>query len=193
MEEKFFQELKKYLLNEQGEQLKMFIPYYETIVQAKDDIKELIDDAEKYYIEFRYEKDKYDGYTDGEIKVHFYEKDPNSDYGWQSAIDHYYKIELRLDDRMWGYCQCTPQDEGYNPKYDCCGDGCDWTAPQINVTKITGLSYHAFNGEQRELWELERNWNEEKIDHEEELRKAHLERIERQIRDLEEQRKQYIK
>jgi hypothetical protein len=193
MKGNFFEQFKNYLLKHHSDNLKTFIPYYETMLQAKDNIHDLLDDTEKYHLYIEYEEDKYDGYTDGELLFNFYSEDPNEDYGWESRTDHYYKMELRNDERHWGYCQCEPVHIGYNPIYNCCGNGCDWTAPQIHITKIESITYHAFEGVQRDMWELERQWMDSKVDYEEEKRLAHLKRLEEQIKSLEEEKQRYIK
>lgn len=189
MKGNFFEQFKTYLLNHHKEGLHEFIPYFETLLQVKNGVQELLDDAAKYYLEIRYEEDDTGGYTDGYFEFHFYTKDPSEDYGWQSSINHYYKMELLLDDRMWGYCDCEPSHIGYNPIYRCCGNGCDWTAPKVSIQKISSIVYHAFDGVQRDMWELESKWKEDTVDHEEELRKKRLEQLSQHIKELEEEKK----
>jgi hypothetical protein len=190
MKGSFFEQFKKYLLNEHKDQLEMFIPYFETTLQVKDKLSEILEDAEKYYMEIRYENDKQDGYTNGELEFHFFTKNPDEDYAWDSSIGHYYKMELLEDPRHWGYCDCDPKMELYDPIHNCCGNGCDWYAPRIDISKISEVAYHSFDGVERDLWQLERKWKDDKTDYEEEMRKARLKRIEDEIRRLEEEKTQ---
>jgi hypothetical protein len=119
-----------------------------------------------------YEDDKYDGYTNGEIRIHIIKSEP---------VDYCYCIEFLYDERYWGYCQCTPDDEGYNSKHKCCGNGCDWIAPAFSITKETFLGDYKWEGYEKDYWEYEekfhqdkKNKNEEVERHKREQEKQHL-------------------
>lgn len=184
----FFGQFKSYLLSHHKDELTGFIQYYETLVQAKDKIEDLINDSEKYYMDIRYQEDKTDGYSDGSFEFHFYEKPLSADYGWQSHLGYHYEMDLGYDERYWGYCECSPEMEGYNPVHKCCGNGCDWTAPRIEIRKISDIALHAFDGVERDIWELEKNWGKHTENHEEELRKQRLKQLEDQIKELEKEK-----
>ncbi|MFS0643805.1 hypothetical protein [Siminovitchia sp. 179-K 8D1 HS] len=184
MKGNFFEGFKEYLLSRHKDNIKTFIPYYETLKQIEVSLKELIDDTEKYHWDIDYDADKTGGYTNGIFTVNLYNEDPSNDYGWQSILDHEYKIDLLTDERYWGYCVCTPEMKGYDPVHRCCGDGCDWIAPSIYVTKIRKVASHSFDGVERDMWKLEREWIKEGIDHDEELKKRRLQEIEEELERL---------
>lgn len=189
MKENFFEQLKQYILDEHKDGLGKFIPYYETLKQHEEKLKPILDDCEKYYFEFYYHPDEDGGYSEGYFSLSLYKKDPSSDSGWQSSLDYMYIIKLQNQDRMTGYCECFPEHEGYNSFHDCTGMGCDWYAPSISITKVYGVVDFSFDGYQRDLWELEEKWIENKEDHNEKLRLQQIEYIKQQMEELEEQLK----
>lgn len=190
MEDKFFRALKEFLLREYKDDLLTFVGYYETLLQHKDKLQPLFDDLEKWKFDIRYENDNSEGYTDGKFEVHLYQTDPhnNGDGFYDEYASYHYEIELLDDQRMRSYCQCTPEDEGYNPKYDCCGEGCDWYAPSFRLTKIDTMLHQSFNGDAKDLWKLEEQWDEYLIRYKEKQKQLQLEEIEERIRDLEAQK-----
>ena len=177
----FFEDLKKYLINEEYEHLPKLIPYYETLLIHKNKLKEILADYEQYHMDLQYiENDEHDYYTEGTIDIYFYHNNV--------SVDYHYEIELSHRDEMQGYCQCTPEDEGYNEEHTCCGYGCDYYFPEVYIKKVTGIASAYFEGYANELWELEKKWDKYLSDHHEEKKKVELERIEERIRELEEKR-----
>ena len=69
-----------------------------------------------------------------------------------------YKIEFGKDDRSWGYCTCTNEDQDYREDKDCCGHGCDWTAPTISIKKIISLGNNGWTGDEHDYWDFEDNF-----------------------------------
>lgn len=107
--------------------------------------------------------------------------------------DYDYYFVLDKDEEYLGYCTCSPNDKGYNPKYDCCGISCDWERPFILVFKIHKLGLRIeFEGLQKDMWsvieEYEENADNSKIIKE---IKEELEEIEAKIEVLED-RKSYL-
>ncbi|MGG2091344.1 hypothetical protein AB1283_01080 [Bacillus sp. S13(2024)] len=191
MKKGFFEELKDYLLVKKNE-LHEYIGYYETLLQNKDELKPLIDDCDKYFFEIRYDEDDTDGYTNGKFIVYLYEKDLLEDHGWQSYLEHHYEITLNYDERYWGYCECTSDMMGYNETHKCCGNGCDWVAPSFGISKIETIHNSSFNGEQRDLWELEKKWDTYLIDHKDKEKQLKLKRIEEQLKYYEEEKQRLL-
>lgn len=184
MKGKFFEGLKEYLLNNHKHKLKTLIPYYETIKQNEDKLGELLNDVLNNHWDIQLETDEDDHYSEGVLRVCLYSDDPNKDYGWQYSLGYEYEIHLLYDERYWGYCDCEPQDEGYDHKYKCCGNGCDWIAPQISVVKAHKILYKSFDGIEKDMWRLLDEWEGDKVDHKEEQKKAELHNIEKEINAL---------
>jgi hypothetical protein len=191
---KFFDKLKKFMLEEFSESSVNACGYYETIMQNTESIQSLIDDCEKYYFDFNHSINP-DGYSDGKIAVYLYSNDPGEDYGWQSSLDYHYEIDLLFDERMWGYCDCRPEDEGYNPIANCCGMGCDWTAPRVSISKHTGIGHFNFDGYERDLWNAEKKWglssDEYETEQKEKQKQQQMKWLDDQIKELE-KRKEMI-
>lgn len=164
--------------------------YFETIYQHEDKVSFLYEEVDKYQLDFRYEYDTTEGYTLGKISIHPYTISDEEDT-YQPYADHHYEIELLYDERYWGYCMCNSSMELYDPVHNCCGDGCDWVAPQISITKIENKAYFTFNGIQRDMWSLQKEWNSLLNVHVDDEKTKRIQAIDAQILELE-KRKQMI-
>lgn len=149
--------------------------YYSTLDQHQNKLQMIIDDCENYEYYFRYTPDDSGGYTEGKIGLYF--------QPYQQATYHY-EIELLHDERYWGYCQCTPEDEGYDPVANCCGTGCDWVAPRINIVKIDNIAWFSFDGYEKDLWELQAKWKQSENDVEDKHKQEQINYIDNQIAEL---------
>jgi len=169
------------------------------IDQQIKNYKEFLDDIAKFtYCINGYDEDTSGGYTNGKIRILIEkpEEEKESDYMVDAYYDYCYFIEFSNDERMWGYCQCTPEDGGYNSKYNCCGNGCDWNAPSFRLTKEIYLGYSSWNGQESDYWQYkeqfesdEQNKNNEVEKFKKEQRKQNLknriEELQKEIRILE--------
>lgn len=171
-------QLKKFLF-EEGKENNIWktYGYYYTIEQHQDKLSNVINDCEKYDFNFHYEEDKTEGYTNGKITVYFY-NDCVED------VNYHYEIELLYDERYWGYCECKPEDEGYNEEKQCCGCGCDWIAPRVEINKIESLARFSFDGYARDMWKLEEQWNKEFGQIQEDKKKKLIDEIDQEIERL---------
>ncbi|PAD70568.1 hypothetical protein CHH83_01835 [Bacillus sp. 7586-K] len=198
MKTNFFEELKKFVINEHQEDqyFIQYVRYYETLLQNKEVIEPLLHDMENWRVNIHHEDDKTEGYTYGKWMIYLwdYEGEEPEEDDWftraeEKSPDYHYEIELTRDERYWGYCQCKPEMEGYNEKYKCCGDGCDWVAPSFTFRKIKE-SYGKFKGAARDIWELEEKWMEYLESYENKIKQQRLDNIEEQLsRLIEEKRK----
>lgn len=149
----FLDRLKKVMVEESESRRFSACRYFETILQHKDELKPLLQDAENFSdVDIYYDEYDYEGYTNGNFKIRF-------NNGFQFYAPHEYKLELLRDDRHWGYCECKPSFEGYDPIHKCCGNGCDWTAPRVSIDRIECIADFSFDGYERDMWELEKKWN----------------------------------
>ncbi|QPW61956.1 hypothetical protein [Clostridium botulinum] len=120
--------------------------------------KDFLRDLSNGYTFNGYEEDE-SGYSNGKISLfiekHIEDKESNL---WASTYkqDYWYSIEFKYDTRDWGYCQCEPNDKGYNEEHDCCGKTCDWDAPSFAITKEYDLGTCSWDGFQRDYWEYEK-------------------------------------
>ena len=129
--------------------------------QQIENYKEFINDITKntYHIN-GYDEDYTGGYTNGRIRI-LIEKpkeEKESEYMVDAYYDYCYYIEFLHDNRPWGYCQCTPDDNGYDSKYDCCGNGCDWTAPAFKLTKEISLGHGNWDGQASDYWKYKQEF-----------------------------------
>lgn len=71
------------------------------------------------------------------------------------VLDFEYEIVFDYDERNWGYCECKPNDPDYREDKHCCGHGCDWEAPSVEVRKIFLVSNHSWHGDEHDYWDFE--------------------------------------
>ncbi|PHA03047.1 hypothetical protein COE51_01510 [Bacillus pseudomycoides] len=192
MNKSFFESLKDYLLAERKDELYEYIGHYETLLQDKEGLQPLIDDCEKYFFEIRHDEDDSDGYTNGKFIVYLHDEYNPENFGLSNQLNYHYEISLKYDERYWRYCDCTPDMKGYNEAARCCGEGCDWVAPSFELEKIETIHNSSFNGEQRDLWELEKKWDTYLIDHKDKEKQLKLKRIEEQLKYYEEEKQRLL-
>lgn len=94
-----------------------------------------------------------------------------------------YEITFSYDERNWGYCECSPGDPDYREDKHCCGHGCDWEAPSVEVRKSVIVSNHLWVGDEHHYWEFEDKFY---ADDKEENEKKLLAERECKIRNLKE-------
>lgn len=75
--------------------------------------------------------------------------------------DYSYEIIFTYGPRFEGYCQCTPEDDGFRPDKGCCGISCDWYAPVIYIRKVEDIINYEWNGDQSSYWDMEKKIEEE--------------------------------
>lgn len=129
---------------------------------SNEEYIKLLCDIDKYDYMVQYiEADSEDYYSDGSISIQLAEKNNNGEeyYYVDRVLDYEYKINFHHDERMWGYCQCTKDYPDYDARYDCCGHGCDWTAPAFSVEKIIHIGYNSFDGDEHDFWDYEDKFN----------------------------------
>lgn len=123
------------------------IPFYLSVLEqglSDDKYKELHHDLEKLKWRLVF-VDEENYYIENKIQVVF--EDVNIPYS--------YIINFEYDNRHWGYCQCSKDDDDYDERYDCCGHGCDWSAPKFTIIKEIYLGSSSFEGDEHDYWDFE--------------------------------------
>lgn len=158
--------------------------------------EDLLYDLERYDYGVQYiEENPEDYYSDGSIRIQLAEKnceDNEYEYYVDRMLDYEYKIDFLHDERYWGYCECTKDDLDYDARHDCCGHGCDWTAPAFSISKIIHIGYNSFNGDEHDFWDYEDKFNnvtqkdKEEAEKQSKIRRLQeeKERIERELESL---------
>lgn len=162
--------------------------------QQLENCKELMDvlENEKWFIN-GYDEDASGGYGNGRIRILIEkpEEEKESEYMVDAYENYCYYIEFLFDDRAWGYCWCTEEHEGFNPKYNCCGMGCDWTAPAFKITKEIDIHYGNWDGYEKDYWEYKEKFNQDENNRNDEVEKRKKEQekefLLKQIKKLQEQ------
>lgn len=154
--------------------------------QRIEECEDFMNTISKYkYVFSEYEEDHSEGYTNGKIKILIEKPDEEKESECLSDIyyDYCYCIEFLFDERYWGYCQCSPEDDGYDAKHDCCGCSCDFIAPAFEITKEYNLGYYSWNGLQKDYWEYEKKFKIINSENVEELEKLEKERIKKRLEE----------
>lgn len=124
----------------------------------KDEYKNFILDLSKYEYWVKYEEETPGEYSNGRVDIFLMDKTANTENTISlvsSTQNFHYSIEFTIDERHWGYCECTPEDDGYQVDKCCCGYGCDWNAPSFNIKKIEHIGNSSWNGNEHDYWEFE--------------------------------------
>jgi hypothetical protein len=187
--------MKKFILSEHKEDKSFlqYVRYYETMLQNEEMLRPLLDDLEHWRLDIIFRETNEYGYGKYELYLWDYEgeepdEDDDSHYGYdQKSPTYRYEIELERDERYWGYCECTPGDNGYDEKHKCCGNGCDWVAPAFTLRKIEERS-GSFKGQARDIWKLEEKWEEHLNSYNEKIKQERLKRIEDDLERLQKEK-----
>ena len=94
-----------------------------------------------------------DNYCICKVNVFLYNED--DDLKCVGESDFRYEITFSYDERNWEYCQCSPGDPDYREDKHCCGHGCDWEAPSVEVRKSFLVSNHSWSGDEHDYWDFE--------------------------------------
>ncbi|WJV20821.1 hypothetical protein QU593_10425 [Rossellomorea marisflavi] len=164
----FFKELKRLIMTERRGKLDFFehVRHYETLLQNKTQLNPLLDDIENWNIEIKYYKNEESSTECGKyiISLSDYQEGTNAEDNKttndQGYASYEYQILLTSDERDWGTCECVPEHENYNPERGCCGTNCSWVAPAFTIKKIYESS-GTFKGLQRDMWQIEEEWQRE--------------------------------
>lgn len=182
-----------------GESPKVDVPYVISVIdQQLDKCTEFLEDISKNtYCINGFDEDTTGGYTNGRIRI-LIEKDDKKESDLTTGVyynycyyNYCYYINFLYDDRMWGYCQCTPEDEGYNEKHDCCGNSCDWHAPSFRIEKVITIDSGSWDGQQKDYWKYEEqflvNEQNKNVEVEKFEREQKRKNLENQIKKLQEE------
>lgn len=159
--------------------------------QQLDNCKKFLDDiTEHTYCINGYEKDTEDYYSNGKVRILIEkpESERESNYMFDAFYDYCYYIEFTEDERNWGYCQCSPGDNGFNEEHGCCGNGCDWHAPEFRIEKVISLDSGRWSGSESDYWEYKKRFESKEQNKNDEVEKYKIEEkrkyLQEQIADL---------
>ena len=175
---------------------KLNIPFLiAPLSQSLEQFDLLIKDLEEhtYYGVTYIEPEQENYYSNGTIEIELEKNDnelneeekyikENDEYSY-FPTDYTYKINFGIDERYWGFCQCSESDEDYDERHSCCGHDCDWTAPAYSIEKVIDLGRKEWEGDEHDYWDFE---DEFYMNDKELADKKDKEETERKIRELQE-------
>lgn len=144
-------------------------------------IIDFIRDLEKYsdyVIHIEKSTNEYNGICDIEVQPCVYSETDFMDYP-----EYHYRIEITSDERMWGYCECSPDDKDFREDKGCCGHGCDWYAPSFKLHKIIEVENYKWNGDEHDFWDFEDTFYKSESELEEQKKKSDKEYEIKQIKE----------
>ena len=122
---------------------------------------------EKYFHEFIVDLKLYPDYTivinnassyysiiDVDINLCKIISESYEDY-YQDYPDYDYQIKFLLDERFYGYCQCTPDMPDYREDKHCCGHGCDADFCRFELNKVCHIISGTWHGDEHDYWDFE--------------------------------------
>lgn len=124
-----------------------------------------------------------DNYCICKVNVFLYNETENNNWKCAEESDFRYEITFSYDERNWGDCECSPGDPDYREDKHCCGHGCDWEAPSVEVRKSFLVSNHLWSGDEHDYWDFEDKFY---ADDKEENKKKLLAEREYKIKNLKE-------
>jgi hypothetical protein len=153
---KFLKEVTKLLITEnEYDIVNLDIPYITSVLHQNlnnEKYSDFINDIMTNNYDLYYAEDETQGWTNGVLTVSISDK---NDEDKELCT---YTIEFKMEQRHWGYCECTPEDKDYRGDKDCCGHGCDWTAPAFEIKKIIFIGKDSWHGDQHDYWDFEDNF-----------------------------------
>ena len=136
--------------------------------QSLEQFDSLINDLEEhtYYGVTYIEPEQENYYSNGTIEITLEKNDNELDkeekyikeheeYSY-FPTDYTYKINFEIDERDWKFCQCSEGDEDYDERHNCCGHGCDWSAPACSIEKVIEIGSKVWEGDEHDYWDFER-------------------------------------
>lgn len=142
----------------------------------RDTYKDFISDLQAkpyYHISFNEHIDDYYSIIDADVSF-AYDLNSNTDY-------YSYRICFSYDERLYGYCECTPDMPDYREDKGCCGHGCDALFCQFTLFKIQTITNDKWHGDEHDYWDFEDEFymNEKKL-----AEKREQENKDREIQEL---------
>ena len=168
----------------------MIAPLSQSLEQFDSLIKEL-EDHTHYRVNY-IEPEQENYYSNGTIEITLEKNDNelNEDEKYMKEnnicsyfpTDYTYKINFEIDERDWEFCQCSEGDEDYDERHNCCGHGCDWSAPACSIEKVIEIGSKAWEGDEHDYWDFEDKFHN--VDEKEKQKQAKINRLKNQIEDL---------
>lgn len=126
---------------------------YQSFKNDTSDYTEFISDLEHYPdygICVEESRNDYSGIIDAYIYLSEYKSDDEED-----MPNYDYLLSFTYDFRDYGYCECTPDMEGYREDKKCCGHGCDAAFCEFLLQKISYIKRYSWNGDEHAYWDFE--------------------------------------
>ena len=181
-----------------GERRLLNIPFMiAPLSQSLEQFESLIKDLEEhtYYGVTYIEPEQENYYSNGIIEITLEKNDNELDkeekyikeheeYSY-FPTDYTYKINFEIDERDWNFCQCSEEDEDYDERYNCCGHGCDWSAPAYSIEKVIEIGSKVWKGDEHDYWDFEdKFYNVDEEEKQEKQKQAKINRLKNQIESL---------
>lgn len=177
----FFMRLKEHF--KQEDFLNNKPEFYYLILENKKIFNDIYQHLKNYFdsdIDFYFEKneDRENYYKLGDLAIYI------------ENYDYTYFLEFRENDDSRGYCECQPEQKGYDERYKCCGIYCDRFVPSFSFYKKRNDDNRNWKHMERDLWNIQDEWNEVSKDELEEIqkqekKKRQIEEYNREIKRLE--------
>jgi len=130
---------------------------YKSFENNSKEFNEFINDLEEYsdyVITIDKSQNDYSGIIDARVVLYSSAEFEDGCYDYTYA-GYDYKLCFLIEERLWGYCQCTPDMEDYREDKHCCGHGCDASFCDFSLQKIINIAYKHWGGDEHDYWDFE--------------------------------------
>lgn len=116
--------------------------------------KDLIEWSD-YFIVINESHNTYNGIIDVDIILSKETSDDDLMGAEYESANYYYMLCFNTDDRLYGYCECTPDMADYREDKHCCGHGCDAYFCEFDLKKIVNIASESWRGDEHDYWDFE--------------------------------------
>ena len=152
---------------------------YQSFKNNPDKYNEFIEDLVEwsdYFIVINDSHNTYNGIIDVDVILGKETSDADFDCTEYKYSNYRYMISFNINERLYGYCECTPDMPDYREDKHCCGHGCDAIFCEFDLDKVMHITSESWDGDEHDYWDFE----EEFYASEEEIAERKL-RIDREL------------
>lgn len=127
---------------------------YQSFQNETDIYKDFIADLQaypEYHINFTDASG--DAYALVDVEIILAKYDAKEEHMIYPEFD--YKMCFAEEERLYGYCECTPNMPDYRADKQCCGHGCDASFCEFTLYKILNIHKASWAGDEHDYWEFE--------------------------------------
>lgn len=108
-----------------------------------------------YFIVINDSHNTYNGIIDVDVILGKETSDTDFDCAEYEYANYHYMISFNTNERLYGYCDCTPDMPDYREDKHCCGHGCDAVFCEFDLEKVVSVISGSWKGDEHDYWDFE--------------------------------------